>query len=94
MTLEEKIEQIDLLFAAISTAESQCRIQNCKSCPARIYGKKCKAAIMTDYIAAQGVTMQQELKVELKFTRQFIHDNGLEFALAAAWEREKKKGGE
>lgn len=50
MTLEEKIEQIDLLFAAISTAESQCRIQNCKSCPARIYGKKCKAALMVEYI--------------------------------------------
>jgi hypothetical protein len=29
---------------------------------------------------------------ELKFTRQFIHEQGLEFALAAAWERRKKDG--
>lgn len=50
MNLEEKFKAIDLLFAAISTAESQCRTQNCKSCPARIYGKKCKAALMVEYI--------------------------------------------
>lgn len=29
---------------------------------------------------------------ELKFTRQFIHEHGLDFALASAWEKEKKDG--
>lgn len=29
---------------------------------------------------------------ELRFTRAFIHDHGLEFALASAWERRKKDG--
>lgn len=43
-----------------------------------------------DYLISNGVTVQQAFKLELEFTRQFIHDNGLEFALAAAWERRKK----
>lgn len=29
---------------------------------------------------------------ELMFTRQFLHEHGLEFALASAWERRKKDG--
>ena len=29
---------------------------------------------------------------ELIFTRQFLHEHGLEFALASAWERRKKDG--
>ena len=29
---------------------------------------------------------------ELKFTRDFIHEHGLEFELASAWERRKKDG--
>lgn len=29
---------------------------------------------------------------ELQFTRKFIHEHGLEFALASAWERRKKDG--
>ena len=29
---------------------------------------------------------------ELQFTRRFIHEHGLEFALASAWERRKKDG--
>ena len=29
---------------------------------------------------------------ELKFTRKFIHEHGLEFALASAWGRSKKDG--
>lgn len=31
---------------------------------------------------------------ELEFTRKFIHDNGLEFALTAAWNRRAKHGTE
>ena len=27
---------------------------------------------------------------ELKFTREFIHEHGLDFALASAWQRRKK----
>ena len=29
---------------------------------------------------------------ELKFTRQFIHEHGLEFALASAWSRRAEDG--
>ena len=29
---------------------------------------------------------------ELKFTRQFIHEHGLEFALASAWNRRAEDG--
>ena len=29
---------------------------------------------------------------ELQFTRDFIHEHGLEFALLSAWERRKKDG--
>lgn len=29
---------------------------------------------------------------ELAFTRKFIHEHGLDFALASAWEKEKKDG--
>lgn len=30
---------------------------------------------------------RRELEAELAFTRKFIHDHGLEFALASAWEK-------
>ena len=30
-------------------------------------------------------------KAELEFTRKFIHDHGLEFALASAWDRHKSE---
>ena len=32
----------------------------------------------------------EALKEELQFTRQFIHDHGLEFALASEWEKAKQ----
>ena len=31
--------------------------------------------------------MERKLGAELEFTRKFIHDQGLEFELAAAWEK-------
>ena len=34
----------------------------------------------------------EDLEEEARFTRQFIHEHGLEFALASAWERRKKDG--
>ena len=46
--------------------------------------------MLADHLIANGVTVQQCLQEELEFTRQFIHDNGLEFELAAAWERRKR----
>ena len=30
---------------------------------------------------------RRKLEAELAFTRKFIHDHGLEFALASAWEK-------
>lgn len=37
--------------------------------------------------AAKRLEQSQE---ELMFTRQFIHERGLEFELASAWDKEKK----
>ena len=34
--------------------------------------------------------MLMRMEKELEFTRQFIHDQGLEFALASAWEAKNK----
>lgn len=45
--------------------------------------------MFADHLISNGVAVQQGLQEELEFTRQFIHDNGLEFELAAAWERRK-----
>ena len=30
--------------------------------------------------------------IEVEFTRQFVHDHGLEYALASAWERRCEDG--
>ena len=35
--------------------------------------------------------LETEVNKELLFTRQFIHDHGLEFALLTAWNNEKEK---
>ena len=34
----------------------------------------------------------EALKKELEFTRRFIHDHGMEFALASEWEKAGKSG--
>lgn len=34
----------------------------------------------------------EQLYEEVMFTRKFIHEHGLEFALAAEWDKEKEDG--
>ena len=36
---------------------------------------------------SQTTRLMYEYKIELEFTRNFIHEHGLEFALASAWEK-------
>jgi Lar family restriction alleviation protein len=59
------------------------KCKKCEVCLPRVYSKVAKA------IEAWNRRNESE---ELKFTRQFIHEHGLEFALASAWSRRAEDG--
>ena len=48
------------------------------------YSRKARVAINDSFEEVWNNRAESE---ELKFTRQFIHEHGLEFALASAWNR-------
>lgn len=64
----------------------------CKKC--KVFGK----TIVDSYEQADGKAEAIEAwnkrseSEELKFTRQFIHEHGLEFALASDWSRRAEDG--
>ena len=60
---------------------------------AEVYCSKCHATIgRVGLDAAIEAWNRRAENEELKFTRKFIHDQGLEFALASAWNRRAEDG--
>lgn len=63
----------------------------CKCCRVSTKGIDFSPEYASDKKAIEEWNKRAESE-ELKFTRDFIHEHGLEFALASAWERRKKDG--